>query len=311
MPRLKELMLFSLVTLCLPAFGQGGNQAVPGTLNYVEGTVMLNGKALSSSSVGSAVVQPGQSLQTGVGKAEILLTPGIFLRLDSKSAVMMVSPNLTHTEVELERGRASVEVDQIHKENYLLIDQRDGGTQLLQPGLYEFDANNNTMRAFQGKAAVYAGTGAHDGDEQRQLPSVEVKGGHQVTVGEQLSKPTKFDKKDAEQADPLYRWSNLRSQYLGEANLEMASQYAGYGGFTPGWAWDPYSFGYTWLPGDGLFWNPFGWGFYSPWYIWGGGYVYGRGWGGGYRGGYYHGGYAGHAAGGMAGGSHGGGGGHR
>lgn len=300
MPRLKELMLFSLVGLSLPVFAQGGNQAVPGTLNYVEGTVMLNGQTLTSSSIGSAVVQPGQSLQTGVGKAEILLTPGVFLRLDSKSAVMMVSPSLMHTEVELERGRASVEVDQLHKENYLLIDQRNGGTQLLQPGLYEFDANNNTMRVFQGKAAVYAGTGAQDGDEPVRLPSVEVKGGHEVTVGEQLGKPKEFSKKDAEQSDPLYRWSSLRSQYLGEANLELASQYAGSGGFAPGWAWDPYFYGYTWLPGNGLFWNPFGWGFYSPWYIWGGGYVYGRG--GYYRGG----GYAAHEAG---GGFHGGGGG--
>ena len=90
MPRLKELMLFSLVTLSLPAFGQGGNQAVPGALNYVEGTVLLNGQALNSHSVGTAVVAPGQSLQTGMGKAEMLLTPGVFLRLDSKSAVMMV-----------------------------------------------------------------------------------------------------------------------------------------------------------------------------------------------------------------------------
>jgi hypothetical protein len=162
MRRLKDWVFLSLVTLSVPAFaqvGQGMNQAVPGTLNYVEGTVTLNGQALSSRAVGSAIVQPGQFLQTGQGKAEILLTPGVFLRLDSRSAVMMVSPSLTHTEVELERGRASVEVDQIYKQNLLLIDQKSGGTQLLKPGLYEFDANHNTMRVFDGKAAVFAGTG--------------------------------------------------------------------------------------------------------------------------------------------------------
>ncbi len=167
MLRLKDFVLLSVVGLSVPVFGQAGQgmgQAVPGTLNYVEGSVTLNGQALSNHSVGSAIVQPGQFLQTGEGKAEILLTPGVFLRLDSRSALMMVTPDLTHTEVELERGRASVEVDQIYKQNYILIDQKSGGTQLLQPGLYEFDANHSTMRVFDGKAAVFAGTGMH-GDE--------------------------------------------------------------------------------------------------------------------------------------------------
>jgi len=285
MLRLKDLFLFSLVTLSVPAFGQGGqegmNHAVPGTLNYVEGTVTLNGQALSSNAVGSAIVQPGQFIQTGQGKAEILLTPGVFLRLDSRSALLMVTPSLTHTEVELERGRADVEVDQIYKQNYILIDQKSGGTQLLKPGLYEFNANNNTMRVFDGKAAVFAGTGMRDGDQPRQQKAVIVKGGHELVVGDQLGKPTGFDKNSASDSDGLYRWSSLRSEYLGEANLELASEYAGNAGFAPGWAWDPYFYGYTWLPGDGLFWNPFGWGFYSPYYIWGGGFIYGRGYRGG------------------------------
>jgi len=316
MQRLKDLILLSLVTLSVPAFGQGlpgARQAVPGTVNYVEGAVMLNGQALSSNAVGSATLQPGQFLQTGQGKAEILLTPGVFLRLDSRSAVMMVTPDLTHTEVEVERGRAAVEVDQIYKQNYILIDQKQGGTQLLKPGLYEFDANNNTMRVYDGKAAVFAGTGAHDGEEPVHQKAVIVKGGHELLVNGQLGKPTGFDKDYVSQGDGLYRWSSLRSEYLGEANLELASQYAGDAGFAPGWAWDPYFYGYTWLPGDGLFWNPFGFGFYSPYYIWGGGFIYGRG-GYGYRGGYGHAGFAGHAAGGMGGGGFhggGGGGGHR
>jgi hypothetical protein len=313
MRRLKDWVFLSLVTLSVPAFGQGGqgmNQAVPGTLNYVEGTVTLNGQALSSRAVGSAIVQPGQFLQTGQGKAEILLTPGVFLRLDSRSAVMMVAPSLTHTEVELERGRASVEVDQIYKQNLLLIDQKSGGTQLLKPGLYEFDANHNTMRVFDGKAAVFAGTGAHDGEPAMPQKAVTVKGGHELVVSDHLGKPYRFDKNATADGDSLYRWSSLRSEYLGEANLELASQYAGNAGFAPGWAWDPYSYGYTWLPGDGLFWNPFGWGFYSPYYIWGGGFVYGRGFRGSFGGyGAYRGG-EGHAAfAGGGGGFHGGGGG--
>ena len=32
----------------------------------------------------------------------------------------------------------------------------------------------------------------------------------------------------------------------------------------PGWFWDPYFDAYTWMPWDGIFFSPFGWGFYSP-----------------------------------------------
>ncbi|HEY0784493.1 MAG TPA: hypothetical protein VGD62_01400, partial [Acidobacteriaceae bacterium] len=53
--------------------------------------------------------------------------------------------------------------------------------------------------------------------------------------------------------------------------------------FNPGWYWDTGLYGYTWLPGGGPFFSPFGWGFYSPRYIYGGGLIYG---GYGYRGGY-------------------------
>ena len=149
---------------------------------------------------------------------------------------------------------------------------------------------------------------------------VAVKGDHQLVLTSELLKPQRFNKDQAE-ADQLYKWSSLRSDYLGEANLTLAEDYAGYPGFYPGWYWAGY--GYTWLPGDGLFWSPFGYGFYSPFYLYGGGAIYGR-WGhGGYP---YHGGYAvrgaafhGTSAGGAAfhgssvGGAafHGGGGGHR
>src|SRR2546429_6629765 len=37
--------------------------------------------------------------------------------------------------------------------------------------------------------------------------------------------------------------------------------------------------GFTFIPGDGIFYSSFGWGFYSPWYVYGApfyGYGYGR-----------------------------------
>ena len=82
------------------------------------------------------------------------MTPGVFLRLGDDSAVTMVSPDLTKTEVQLDRGTAEVEVDQLYQQNDLLVDQGPAQTKMLKSGLYEFDANANQIRVFDGEAVV-------------------------------------------------------------------------------------------------------------------------------------------------------------
>jgi hypothetical protein len=306
MPRFKALSLgLSLVTFCVTAFAQNANPAPPGTINYVEGQASIEGRQLNPSSAGNTILQAGQVLATANGKTEFLLTPGIFVRLGDNSTVQMVSPDLTHTEIRLDRGHANVEVDQIYAQNTILVDLKNGQTQLLKTGLYSFDADNSNVRVFDGQAAVYPGA-----DLLSKVKPIDVKGGHQLALSGEPLKPQRFNN-DVAQADPLFKWSSLRSNYLGEANLNLAEEYAGYPGFYPGWYWAGGPFGYTWLPGAGLFWNPFGYGFYSPYYLYGGGFVYGRGFYG--RSGYaYHGSvasaHAGPGAGGV-GGFHGAGGG--
>jgi len=72
------------------------------------------------------------------GKAEVLLTPGVFLRIGSNSSVKMVSPNLTNTEVAVEEGEATVEVTEIHKQNDIRIDADGVTTRLVKNGFYDF-----------------------------------------------------------------------------------------------------------------------------------------------------------------------------
>jgi hypothetical protein len=111
------IALLGMAMLGTTAFA--AQPAQPGTVNYVEGTASLDGQTLNNKDVGNITLEPGQELNTATGKAEILLTPGVFLRVDDNSAVKMVSPNLTLTQVDLERGRAAVEVDEIHDQNNL------------------------------------------------------------------------------------------------------------------------------------------------------------------------------------------------
>jgi hypothetical protein len=75
----------------------------------------------------------------------------------------------------------------------------------------------------------------------------------------------KFDKKTSE--DELYKWSKVRSEYLAEANAASAPVYVATdsGWYGPGWYWNPWYSAYTFIPGSGILYSPFGWGFASPW----------------------------------------------
>jgi hypothetical protein len=91
----KEWLLgfFLAAILSAPAWADvtGAKTAVPGTLNHVEGQVSMGDRALNSQSIGTAELQPGESLVTEKGKAEVLLTPGVFLRIGNNSSVKMIS----------------------------------------------------------------------------------------------------------------------------------------------------------------------------------------------------------------------------
>ncbi|HEX8892421.1 MAG TPA: hypothetical protein VF783_03805 [Terriglobales bacterium] len=276
LPRLKMLLGFLLATfLTAPAWAaDAADRALPGTLNYVEGQASIADQVLDAKSIGSASLEPGQTLTTGNGKAEILLTPGVFLRVGDNSTVKMVSTKLTDIEADLEKGQATVEIAELHQYNQFRLDEDGAATYMLKDGLYAFDADRDQVRVLKGEALV------QDNDQQ-----VKVKGGHELDLNQTGHlKAVKFDK-DTYEASDLYRFSDLRSSYLAEANVDIARQYyaGGPGWYGPGWYWDPWFWSYTWLPGDGIFYDPFGWGFYSPWFA---GYapIFYRGYGYGYGG---------------------------
>jgi hypothetical protein len=145
--------------------------------------------------------------------------------------------------------------------------------------------------------------------------------GHEISLADNATlKSQGFDKKIAK-ADPLYVWSNVRSQQEAQANVQVANTLVANGGaYGPGWYWDPFWADYAFIPGGGFLNSPFGWGFFSPGFVYAapvyGGY-YGRGFHGhGYHGHMWHGGgiaafHGGAARGAFRGGGFHGGGGRR
>ena len=294
MPRLRKVTIaIALAALFAPAlfamdvphatqYAQAANSAVPGALNYIEGSATIGGESVTQQSVGSVVANPGEVIATTDGRAEVLLTPGVFLRLGHDSAMKMVSPDLTNTVVDVEHGRAAIEVDQLFKENDIRIVEDNVPVQLVKTGLYEFDADRGAVMVFSGEAAVQKSNGRWE----------TIKSHHNLNVAEGVTmKPAKFDVDQQEQSG-LYRWSSLRSDYLAESNQQLAGYYGA--GYAPGWYWDPWMFDYTFL-GPYAFYSPFGYGFYP------------FGYGGYYGGGFYGRGFYGHAPRGGFGGTHAGG----
>jgi hypothetical protein len=269
------LKLLISMGLCVAAYGA---VARPGTINYVEGQVNLDGREVATSKLGSTEVAPGHVLETGHGKAEMLLTPGVYLRLGDNSAVRMVEPSLTDTRVDLLHGRALLEVDLLQKENRLAVRDGVANVQIAKKGLYEFNADQPQVAVYDGKAVVQTDDKSVDVKKGKELP---------LTAGAAL-KPQKFNRNES---DDLMAWSKLRSQYLADANAASAQTVVvdnpGWWAGT-GWYWNPWYSTWAFLPGSGFLYNPWGFGFYSPSYFYYNPPLYyggvGRVWTGGVRG---------------------------
>jgi len=260
-----------LLTAIVPyAWCDATHSGRPGSINYVEGQAAIDSQPLTAASVGAVELAKGQTLTTQAGKVEILLTPGVFLRVADNSAVMMVSPDLANIDVALVKGRAIIEAVDLHKENRIQAAQNAATITLQKKGLYDFDADHTQLRVFKGEAQLVAG-----GKE------VKLKEMHMaILAGEGPAKTQGFDARRYQ--DEFYRWSALRSAYLSEASISAARSYVapGPGWYGPGWVgwgwyWDPWFGAYTFVPADGIFWSPFGWGFYSPIFVYRSPYFWG------------------------------------
>lgn len=126
-------------------------------MNDVEGQATLNGEDLLASSAGQAAIGANQVLDTARGKVELLLTPGVFLRVGNNSELRMVSPHAPRVAFELVKGGAILEVDQSF-EGVAFSVLMDGATAgITKAGLYLFGADQRSMGVLAGEAAVSQG----------------------------------------------------------------------------------------------------------------------------------------------------------
>ena len=248
--------------------------ALPGTVNYVEGQASINGTPLTTRQDGNTQVEPNETLSTANGKVEMLLSPGVFVRLGDNSEVRLVSNGLVNPTIEVTRGETMLEADNKLHDMQLTVLEHGAAASVLKTGLYRFNADQGNIAVLDGKLKVT------ENDK-----SADFGKGHELLLDDPQMKTSHFDVKAH---DDLYAWSSVRSSYLAQANQMTAQNaYVGAGPWWgPGWYWSPYFDTWSWLPGDGWFYSPFGYPFYSPGFvIYGGGLYRGRAFAprGGYR----------------------------
>ena len=299
-------MRYSLVGCALVVLAGGSANAQyvisahSGVVQYVEGAAYLNGQQVDPKFGHFPDIKDNQEFQTKEGRAEILLTPGVFLRLGENSSIRMLSTRLTDTRVEVLHGSAIIECDDVPKDNSIQVVYNLDTVQLTKHGLYRVDTDPARFRVYDGEAVV------KDNDKQ-----VTVKSGKETSLDSTLTAQN-FDRKDD---DELYRWSDRRASYVAQANAASAttasnsgngygysgSGYGGLGygglgygglgygglgygygafGFNGGWAFNPMFGMYTYLPFDGFGYSPFGYTFFSPYTAFYAPYYYGGYYGG-------------------------------
>jgi hypothetical protein len=270
--RMPARVAAGLVFAALSAFPQGYTiSARPGAINYVEGTVSLDGKPLPAKSTAQMFLGANDTLTTAGGKAEVLLTPGVFVRLAENAEIRMISPRLTDTSFEVTKGEAIVEASELLQDNNIQILDHGAAVKLQKTGVYLFRAGDDAVaRVFEGKAAV-DWNGSH----------VELGKNHELSLVDS-SKAAKFDAKSGE--DDLYAWSKIRDEYEAASSYDASKRVhasafdtsgymGGYGGlgygsgYGPGWLWNSGFNSWAWLPGDGAFFSPFGFGYYAPGFV--------------------------------------------
>ncbi len=266
------------------AFAQNAISAKAGLVQVADGEVFVNDKAVENKIAQFTDLKSKDILTTGEGRAEVLLTPGAFLRMTDASGVRMVSTRLSDVRMEMLKGEAVIEVAELLTDNSITVNVGTAAFELRKGGIYRFEAAPGRIRVYQGEAV------AVDGDK-----TVTVKAGHEYAYNGSAWALGHFDTKET---DALYRWSARRSGNIAVANVSAARQagssygsYSGYmntgmygnsgmyggygsgmyGGYGSGmygaggsWLYNPYFGMYTFMPFYGTAWSPFGYAYYTP-----------------------------------------------
>jgi len=254
-----------LMAICAAmAPAQSVISARSGVVHYIEGDVTLDGQTLRTKFGQFSEVKNGQVLAAAEGRTEVLLTPGVFLRLAENSSFRMISNSLSDTRIAVLSGSALIEVAELLPNNAITVEFGDTTIAMPKRGLFRIDADAALFRVYDGEARLNPGAN-----------EVKVKKNREVDLDAAKLATREFDSKTTDQ---FYRWGARRASYISAANItaartasrsgsysSMGFRGSGFGRSFGSWSWNPWFGMYTYLPASGISMSPFGgMPFYSP-----------------------------------------------
>jgi hypothetical protein len=269
-------LIAAILALCaVQASAQPVVSAKSGLVAYVEGKVFVGDQAVTPSLTSFPDVKENMTLRTEEGRAEVLLSPGVFLRVGENSSFRMIANRLIDTRLEILTGSAVVEADEMAKDTNVTIVANKASILIARHGLYRFDMEPARLKVFDGVASVTTG-------EQ----TTPVGPGRMLGLGDQSAGNTasveKFNKEDT---DALDRWSRRRAENVAMANVSSAKQVHDYGctnygtNFANpvgvpvnspcnnpcgGWSYNQWYGMVTYIPCGGNIYSPYGYRYWSP-----------------------------------------------
>lgn len=143
-----------LCLLALPAWSQSVISVYSGVVNYSEGSVLLDNSPLEAKPGRFAEIKPGSEFRVEDGRAEILLTPGVYLRMGTGSAIRMVSNLLVDTKINLLEGPAIIDAADPNPETKVTMILGNYQVHIRKAGRYRMDTLPLELRVTDGEAEV-------------------------------------------------------------------------------------------------------------------------------------------------------------
>jgi len=144
--------------IALPLSAQPVIGAKSGIVNYIEGKVFLGDQVLELQPAQFPEIKENTVVRTGEGRAEILLTPGIVLRMGENSSFKLITNRLIDTRLELLGGSAVVDAMDVTKDTNVTVVFKESTVTFSKAGIYRFDTEPGRMKVFKGSADVRSGT---------------------------------------------------------------------------------------------------------------------------------------------------------
>jgi hypothetical protein len=182
--RLAPIPVFALLLgTWFAASAQSVRSTRSGLVYFFDGYVFIGDDQLQQKFGRFPEIGEGRVLRTELGRAEVLLTPGVVLRVDENSAIRMLSDSLSGTRVELLRGSAILEVSHEAANPPDTLIYKSWQLRVPQDSIARLDSDPAQVRVLSGTAAVSAEAAADSVTVKRGevLPLASVLVADQVT----------------------------------------------------------------------------------------------------------------------------------